>query len=118
MAYNCMKQDRDQGYLLPPNVREWLPQGDLAWFLLDVVAEVDLRAFYWSYREGIKEGKYALNWTRLSCHRFVANQVRLWLFIHWPWPVVLRCPACLAYAYCWCLEGRNGSPKWLAPEGR
>ena len=29
----------------------------------------------------IKEGKYALNWTRLSCHRFVANQVRLWLFI-------------------------------------
>ena len=29
----------------------------------------------------IKEGKYALNWTRLSCHTFVANQVRLWLFI-------------------------------------
>src|SRR5919106_709069 len=25
----------------------------------------------------IKEGKYALNWTRLSCHKFVANQVRL-----------------------------------------
>ena len=25
--------------------------------------------------------KYALNWTRLSCHRFVANQVRLSLFI-------------------------------------
>ena len=25
----------------------------------------------------IKEGKYALNWTRLSCHRFVANRVRL-----------------------------------------
>jgi len=29
----------------------------------------------------IKEGKYALNWTRLSCHRFVANHVRLQLFI-------------------------------------
>jgi Transposase DDE domain group 1 len=29
----------------------------------------------------IKEGKYALKWTRLSCHRFVANQVRLQLFI-------------------------------------
>ena len=29
----------------------------------------------------IKEGKYALNWTRLSCHNFVANQVRLWLFV-------------------------------------
>ncbi|MDP3064265.1 MAG: IS1380 family transposase, partial [Chloroflexota bacterium] len=29
----------------------------------------------------IKEGKQALKWTRLSCHRFVANQVRLGLFI-------------------------------------
>ena len=29
----------------------------------------------------IKEGEYELNWTRLSCHKFVANQVRLWLFI-------------------------------------
>ena len=26
-------------------------------------------------------GKYALNWTRLSCHRFVANRVRLSLFV-------------------------------------
>ena len=29
----------------------------------------------------IKEGKYALNWTRLSCHRFVANRVRLSVFV-------------------------------------
>jgi hypothetical protein len=29
----------------------------------------------------IKEGKYALNWTRLSCKRFVSNQVRLALFV-------------------------------------
>ena len=29
----------------------------------------------------IKEGKYALSWTRLSCHRFVANRVRLSLFV-------------------------------------
>ena len=28
----------------------------------------------------IKEGKLALNWTRLSCHDFVDNQVRLQLF--------------------------------------
>jgi hypothetical protein len=27
-----------------------------------------------------KEGKHALNWTRLSCHDFVDNQVRLQLF--------------------------------------
>ncbi len=29
----------------------------------------------------IKEGKYALNWPRLFCHRFVANQSQLQLFI-------------------------------------
>ena len=29
----------------------------------------------------IKEGRYALDWTRLSCHKFVVNQVRLLLFI-------------------------------------
>ena len=29
----------------------------------------------------IREGKYALKWTRLSCHKFVANQVRLGLFV-------------------------------------
>ena len=29
----------------------------------------------------IKEGKYALNWTRLSCKHFLSNQVRLSLFV-------------------------------------
>jgi len=29
----------------------------------------------------IKEGKYALSWTRLSCTRFASNQVRLALFV-------------------------------------
>ena len=28
----------------------------------------------------IKEGKYAVNWTRLSCHDFADNQIRLQLF--------------------------------------
>jgi Transposase DDE domain group 1 len=29
----------------------------------------------------IREGKYALKWTRLFCHKFVANQVRLGVFV-------------------------------------
>ena len=29
----------------------------------------------------IKEVKYTLNWTRLSCKRFASNQLRLWLFV-------------------------------------
>ena len=29
----------------------------------------------------IKEGKLAVSWTRLSCHRFQGNKVRLWLSV-------------------------------------
>ena len=29
----------------------------------------------------IKEGKLAVNWTRLSCHRFRGNELRLWLSV-------------------------------------
>ncbi|MBN1223370.1 MAG: IS1380 family transposase [Candidatus Aminicenantes bacterium] len=29
----------------------------------------------------IKEGKYALNWTRLSCKQYISNQARLCLFV-------------------------------------
>lgn len=32
----------DQSFLLPPSPREWLPEGHLAYFLLDVVSELDL----------------------------------------------------------------------------
>jgi transposase len=34
--------DPTQAYLLPPSPMEWLPQGHLAFFILDVVAELDL----------------------------------------------------------------------------
>ena len=35
---------------MPPDVREWLPPGHLAWFVIDAVAEMDLDAFYAAYR--------------------------------------------------------------------
>ena len=34
----------EQSYLLPPSPSEWLPQGHLAYFILDVVKEVELSA--------------------------------------------------------------------------
>jgi transposase len=37
--------------LLPPSLREWLPEGHLAWFVIDAVAEMDLSAFYAVYRD-------------------------------------------------------------------
>ncbi len=50
MAYNFKECNRDQIFLLPPNVREWLPEGDLALFIIDAVAQMDLKAFYRKYR--------------------------------------------------------------------
>src|SRR3954469_12958024 len=50
MAQNFIGCDREQELLLPPSLREWLPEEHLAWFVLDAVAEMDLGAFYASYR--------------------------------------------------------------------
>jgi hypothetical protein len=30
MAYNFLRGDRDQPFLLPPDLRHWLPEGHLA----------------------------------------------------------------------------------------
>src|ERR687893_1769611 len=50
MAHNFIACDREQELLLPPSLREWLPEGHLAWFVIDAVAELDLSAFYAAYR--------------------------------------------------------------------
>src|SRR5918992_679305 len=50
MAQNFLSCDREQDFLMPPSVREWLPAGHLAWWLLDVVARLDLGAFFGEYR--------------------------------------------------------------------
>ncbi len=34
----------EQAFLLPPSPLEWLPEGHLAHFILDVVSELDLTA--------------------------------------------------------------------------
>ena len=51
MSQNFLPCDREQELLLPPSLREWLPQDHLAWFVLDAVEEIDLSAFYGAYRE-------------------------------------------------------------------
>ena len=50
MAQNFLSCDRDQQLLLPPSLREWLPEDHFAWFVLDSVAELDLDGFYAAYR--------------------------------------------------------------------
>jgi transposase len=51
MAQNFLDCDREQSFLLPPDVREWLPENHLAWFVIDAVAVMDLSAFYAAYRQ-------------------------------------------------------------------
>src|SRR3954449_1420021 len=42
--------DREQVFLMPPSVRDWVPEGHLVLPVLDAVAELDLSAFYAAYR--------------------------------------------------------------------
>ena len=51
MAQNFIACDREQALLLPPSLREWLPGDHLAWFVLDAVDAMDLRAFLAGYRD-------------------------------------------------------------------
>src|SRR4051794_37476850 len=50
MPQNFLACDREQELLLPPSLREWLPENHLAWFVIDAVATFDLGVFYASYR--------------------------------------------------------------------
>lgn len=50
MVYNFVAADREQLLLMPPSVADWLPEDHLAWFVLDVVAELDLTGFLSGYR--------------------------------------------------------------------
>jgi hypothetical protein len=45
MGQRFVACDREQSLLMPPDVREWLPGGHLAWFVIDAVMEMVLDAF-------------------------------------------------------------------------
>ena len=50
MAYNFLRGDRDQPFLLPPDPHDWLPADHVAWFILDVVDQLDLGPCLRAYR--------------------------------------------------------------------
>ncbi|HZC40312.1 MAG TPA: transposase [Streptosporangiaceae bacterium] len=50
MGYNFLAAERDQLFLLPPDAREWLPAGHLAWAVLEQVGEMELAPFVAWYR--------------------------------------------------------------------
>src|SRR5215216_5750695 len=50
VAHNFLPCDRNQSLLLPPDLREWLDQDHLAWFVIEAIEELDLESFYAAYR--------------------------------------------------------------------
>jgi len=49
----------DQGLLLPEGLREWLPEGHLAYYVGDLVECMDLGAFYAPYeRDGRRKSPH------------------------------------------------------------
>lgn len=50
MAYNLIECNRKQMYLMPLSLEDWLPEGDLAWFILESVEHMNLKPFYARYR--------------------------------------------------------------------
>lgn len=57
MAYNYTECNRDQMYLLPPSMKDWLPEDHFAWFLIDVISQMDLSAFHAAHRSDGKGQK-------------------------------------------------------------
>ncbi len=53
---NVRVVERDQQFLMPPSVSDWLPEDHLAWFVVDLVAELDLAGLYASLRSDGRGG--------------------------------------------------------------
>ena len=47
---NFVECDREQAFLLPPDLRDWIPEDDLAHFVIEAVERVDLGAFKVNHR--------------------------------------------------------------------
>lgn len=50
VAYNLISADLDQPFLLPQDMREWLPPEHLAWFVIEAVASFDAAPFLSRHR--------------------------------------------------------------------
>jgi transposase len=50
MAPNFIECGREQGFLMPPSLRDWVPEDHLVWTILEAVEEMDVCDFYAGYR--------------------------------------------------------------------
>lgn len=56
VGYNFLGVDRDQPFVLPPSLHDWLPEDHLAWFVIDAVDQLDLTDFVRAYRRDGRGG--------------------------------------------------------------
>jgi transposase len=52
MARGYRPVDRDQQFLLPPDMREWLPASDPVWLVMRLIEQLDTSAFHVGRRIG------------------------------------------------------------------
>ena len=50
MPQNFIECDREQAYLMPPSLRDWVAEDHLVWTVLEAVNEMSLDGFYAAYR--------------------------------------------------------------------
>src|SRR5215813_3133992 len=59
MARSYRPVVRDQPFLLPPDMRDWLPADHLVWFVLEIVGRLDRSAFHARHRNaGVGRAAY------------------------------------------------------------
>ncbi len=56
MGQNFIHGNRDQLFLMPPSIADWLPEDHLAWFIIDIVDQFDLTEFETAYRSDGRGG--------------------------------------------------------------
>lgn len=75
VAHNFLAPERDQLFLLPPSLIDWLAEDHLAYFVLDAVEEIDVSAFVSAYRVrfpgvrtvgGVRDGRQTETISRLT----------------------------------------------------
>jgi hypothetical protein len=70
MPQNFIESSRDQAFLLPPSLRDWLPGDHLAWFVIEAVDQIELSAFFAAYRsDGLGRAAYEpsmMGWRRIA----------------------------------------------------
>jgi len=59
MSYNLINAQRDQIFLLPPTLTEWLPQTHLVYQVIDAVEQADMKPFLRRYNaDGVGQAAY------------------------------------------------------------